>query len=140
SVRIPFVRSPWSVVRGQLSLLRTTGNGLLTISIKVITGQQLGNADAKIVVKDEHFTAGDETAVDKHIDGVAGELVERADTAAFELEHIFQVHLRAAQLDPQVEIDVFEQLKRRFFARDRRAGEVLELKRGKSGEGRLDGV
>ena len=79
---------------------------------------QLGNADAEAVVEHEDFATGDQPAVDEDVDGVAGELVERHDGALFELQHLFELHVGAAELDLEVELDVAEQFERSRLGRE----------------------
>src|SRR5439155_13090933 len=75
----------------------------------------------------------------KTIDRVACQIVEYHDAAALELEHVFQIHVRPAKLNPQIKIDILEQLQRCLFTRGRSAGQVLQLKRSQSGQAPLDG-
>ena len=44
-------------------------------------GDQLGHADAEVVVEHEHFAAGDQPAVDEDVDRVARQFVQRHDGA-----------------------------------------------------------
>ena len=92
-------------------------------------GDQLGDADAEVVVQHEHFAAGDQPAVDVDVDRVAGQLVERDDGALLELQHVFELHVRAAELDLEVELHVAQQVERGGVGRGGPAAEAAELER-----------
>ena len=92
-----------------------------------VVSRQVGHAHAGASLSTSTSPAHD-PAVNEHIDGIARQLVERHDASPLELQRVLQEHLRPAQLDSQVQIDIL-QAPAWPSRRTEASGQVLELKR-----------
>ena len=68
------------------------------------------DADAEIVVQNQHFAAGDEAIVDENIHRITGQFVQFDDAAFVELQDFFDQHPAAAQLDLDVQLDIAKKI------------------------------
>src|SRR5438105_2461746 len=73
-------------------------------------GHDLIDADAEIIVEDEHFTARDEPFIHEYVHRIARQLVELNHRAFRELQHIFHEHPRAPQLYLHVQIHIAQDI------------------------------
>ena len=74
---------------------------------------------AKIVVEHQHFAAGNQAAIDEDVDRIARQFVERHNRPFVQPQHVVQIHLRSAEFDFDVQLDVANQGQRGHFLRRR---------------------
>src|SRR5947209_10418231 len=67
--------------------------------------EDLGDAEAELLVDHDDLAPRDRSAVDEKVDGLAGHAVERDDQALAELERLADGHPRPPDLDRQVDRD-----------------------------------
>ncbi len=60
---------------------------------------QLCHANTEVVVEHQNFPLRDQAAVHVYVHGVAGQFIQRHHGAATQSQHVFQVHLGAAQFN-----------------------------------------
>src|SRR6185437_4259031 len=107
----------------------------LSLLTSFIARYQLRDANAEVVIEHEHLATSDQSTIDVNVDRVAGQLIQR-DHGSFALtEHVLQVHVRASQLDFQIEFHIAQQFKRGVLLAGWSAGKFFQLKRlGRRGE------
>ena len=69
----------------------------------LLASNDVGDADAEVLVDDHHFALGDRPAVDQDVDLLAGQLVELDDRAGGQGQDVADRQRRAADLDRDLE-------------------------------------
>src|SRR5438445_4932042 len=70
----------------------------------------LGDADAELLVHDDHLATRDQRSVYRYVDRLTRQLVQLDDTARAQRQDLADRHVRSPQLDADLERHVYQQL------------------------------
>ncbi len=73
--------------------------------------EDLGDAQAVLLVDDDDLAARDGAAVDEQVGGLAGEALERDDGADAQVERLADGHVRTPDLDAELHRDLARRLR-----------------------------